>query len=501
MSFIFDALKFIGILFCVLLVFNFIILVHEWGHFLAARWRGLKIEKFQIWMGKPIWKKTWNGVQYGLGTIPLGGFVQLPQMAPMGSIEGKLESNDPLPPIKPIDKIIVALAGPLFSLLLAFLFACGVWKFGQLTPDKAIIGYTAIGQPAHKSGLLKAGDEILEVDGEPVNRFSGLTHSVMWTIVSGSEEDVVFKIKREGEPEPRTVTVHAPYKEGTAYKEWENETSWWKKLYQRPPLRKVGIAAPILNVKIKEVMPNSPASEVGILPGDIILTVNGEKCYNPFVISDLASKYPDKPIALTLQRGSETVPVTITPRFPEVDPREDKDKGALTGLEGYGTKAGAYEELDADNPAVIYPSPFTLVADCFRNTAATLQKLATPRSPIGVSQMSGPVGILNLYYNLFKNKNWWRHILFFSVVLNVGLAVFNMLPLPVLDGGHITMAIIESIRRRPPNIRVLEIVQTICVLGLFSFVIFVTMKDVGQIASGDGAEPKFKATPAPAATP
>ena len=71
------VLKFIGTLLVVLLIFNFVILVHEWGHFLAARWRGLKIEKFQIWMGKPIWKKTYNGVQYGLGSLPIGGFVAL----------------------------------------------------------------------------------------------------------------------------------------------------------------------------------------------------------------------------------------------------------------------------------------------------------------------------------------------------------------------------------------------------------------------------------------
>src|SRR5687767_12942568 len=132
MSFLLEALKFIGILFLVLMVFNFIIIVHEWGHFLAARWRGLKIEKFQIWMGKCIWKRTWNGVQYGLGTIPLGGFVQLPQMSPMEAIEGKSgEKKEVLPPIKPIDKIIVAFAGPLFSFLLAVVFAIAVSIAGK----------------------------------------------------------------------------------------------------------------------------------------------------------------------------------------------------------------------------------------------------------------------------------------------------------------------------------------------------------------------------------
>ena len=81
--------RFILILFEVILIFNLMIVVHEYGHFLAARWRGLKIEKFQIWFGKAIIKKEINGVQWGLGTIPLGGFVALPQMAPMEAIEGK----------------------------------------------------------------------------------------------------------------------------------------------------------------------------------------------------------------------------------------------------------------------------------------------------------------------------------------------------------------------------------------------------------------------------
>lgn len=84
-----EALRFIILILEVILVFNLMIVVHEWGHFLAARWRGLKIDKFYIWFGKPLWKKTINGVEYGLGSIPAGGFVALPQMAPMGGLEGE----------------------------------------------------------------------------------------------------------------------------------------------------------------------------------------------------------------------------------------------------------------------------------------------------------------------------------------------------------------------------------------------------------------------------
>jgi regulator of sigma E protease len=140
-------------------------------------------------------------------------------------------------------------------------------------------------------------------------------------------------------------------------------------------------------------------------------------------------------------------------------------------------------ELEPDHPL-----PFTLVADCFRNTAATLRALVTPSSSIGVGHMSGPVGIMNLYYNIFKNPDWWRLVLWFSVILNVGLAIFNLLPLPVLDGGHITMAVIEMVRGRTLGTRLLEYIQLVCVLFLLSFVLFVSFKDVGGIVESEENE-------------
>src|ERR1700758_4400078 len=127
-----SIVKFVFILIEVLLLFNLLIFVHELGHFLAARWRGLKIDRFAIWFGKPIWKAKINGVEYALGTIPAGGYVSLPQMATMEAIEGKGESSgQPLPPISAWDKIIVAVAGPLFSFLLAVGFAVIVWGVGK----------------------------------------------------------------------------------------------------------------------------------------------------------------------------------------------------------------------------------------------------------------------------------------------------------------------------------------------------------------------------------
>src|SRR5206468_5639366 len=125
-------LNFLLILLEVLLLFNLLIFVHELGHFLAARWRGLKIERFAVWFGKPLWQKEINGIVYCLGSIPAGGYVALPQMASMEAIEGKTENKaEQLPPVSAFDKIIVAFAGPLFSLLLALFFGTIVWVVGR----------------------------------------------------------------------------------------------------------------------------------------------------------------------------------------------------------------------------------------------------------------------------------------------------------------------------------------------------------------------------------
>src|ERR1041384_5135885 len=183
----------------VLVLFNILIFVHELGHFLAARWRGLKIERFAVWFGKPIWKTKIGDVEYCLGSIPAGGYVSLPQMAPMEVLEGKTEHKD-LPPVSALDKIIVAFAGPLFSFGLALAFAIVVMFVGKPENDldkTMVIGWVEKGGPADKAGL-KPGDLILEVDKAPVTRFSGLgSDSVHWRVVRSEGATIPVKVLRE----------------------------------------------------------------------------------------------------------------------------------------------------------------------------------------------------------------------------------------------------------------------------------------------------------------
>src|SRR5882672_7218102 len=158
-----SILHYIFIALEVVLLFNLLIGVHELGHFLAARWRGLKVERFAIWFGKPIWKKKIGGVEYALGTIPFGGYVSLPQMATMEAIEGKSDTPvEQLPNVSPLDKIIVAFAGPLFSFLLAIVFAVIVWQVGRPRSEAdqtTTIGWVDLNGPAWKARL-RQGDTI-----------------------------------------------------------------------------------------------------------------------------------------------------------------------------------------------------------------------------------------------------------------------------------------------------------------------------------------------------
>jgi regulator of sigma E protease len=475
MEVLISILRFIGVLFLVIMMFNIMIVVHEWGHFLAGRWRGLYIDRFQIWFGKPIWKKTYNGVQYGLGSIPAGGFVSLPQMAPMESIEGKVDGEAPkkqLPPITPLDKIIVAFAGPLFSFLLAVVFAVIVWAVKK--PVTESVSTTTIGliepdSPAERAGL-KPGDLITFVDGQKVERFQGMESSIMWTIISSSNQNIEVDFVRPGAGE-MSVIVERPA-EATPKKV---EGSWfrqaWNYVSARPALRTIGIY-PQISPVVGRVMDNSPAKIAGLQTGDIIKTIDGSAVNSTGDVRDFNWEV-GKTFPMTYLRKDQMLETGITPRVPEVG----------------GTKALIGVEWDMDGiRTLVRENPVTQVLNSAKSIVKTLQAVFSPKSDVKAGHLSGPVGIMGLYYDLFQHTDGWRLALWFSVLLNVNLAILNLMPFPVLDGGHIVMSTVEWVSRRPIPFKFLEIVQTAFVLMLLGFMAFVTLKDVGdRIPNGDAS--------------
>ena len=450
---ILHIVRVIVVLLEVLLLFNLLIVVHELGHFLAARWRGLYIEKFGVWFGKPLWKKTINGVQYSLGSLPFGGFVALPQLAPMDIIEGKADLDRArLPRISALDKIIVAVAGPLFSLLLALCFAVIVWAVGHPVSEAdstTVIGYVTPDSPAQKVGL-QPGDRILSIDGKPVRRFMGMNDSVSWDVVRSEGKKIAVKFQRDG----KVQTVWAePYKA---------ETRGWR----RKSVRQL-LVYPAETPIIAKVEANTPAAAAGLRSGDIVHGFNQTPIYHPIALLEYISKHPNEELVLQVERDGSRLDVrvkpTLLPTAGEMKPR--------IGIQWDSTGIVSIQ----------HPNPIEQVYNSVTSTLKTIGAVASPKSDVKLQHLSGPVGIWNIYLRLFEAEGGWKLALWFSVILNVNLAILNMLPIPVLDGGHIVLALIESVRRKPVNMRVLEVVQTSCAVVIIGYMLYITFFDVQDL--------------------
>lgn len=457
------------ILFEVIVLFNLVIIVHELGHFLAAKWRGLHVDRFGIWFGKPIWQKKINGVIYCLGCIPAGGYVSLPQMAPMEAIEGKVEGpKENLPEISPVDKIIVAFAGPLFSLLLAFAFAAIVWGIGRPVSEKettTIVGFAPKEFPAAQAGI-QAGDKILEIDGAPVDRFSGVSkHSIMWRIVSSEGETINVKVQRG---EMVTNFIVAPRLPET-------------KSYERKVLRQIGVE-PSQTPVVAGLIENGPALKAGIQINDEIVAVNGVKVYHPAGVAQQLALASNNVSIVTVKRAGAEKTLEVKPAKP-INWDEFK-----IGIEWDAT----------GKMSLIHPTPVEQVRGGIDSMVGTFSALFSPKSDIKPQHLSGPVGIMRIYYMLFESDQGWRLAIWFSVVLNINLAIMNMLPVPVLDGGHITLALINLISRREVSPKILNWVYQACAVMVIGYIMYVSFYDVQDLKPDKSAPPKeMKFAPEP----
>ncbi len=450
-------LRYIFVALEVVLLFNLLIAVHELGHFLAARWRGLKIERFAIWFGKAIWKRKINGVEYALGWIPAGGYVALPQMATMDIIEGKTESSEvPLPNVSPLDKIIVAFAGPLFSFGLAIVFAFVVWGVGKPSngsDTSTTVGWVDENGPAWKAGL-RPGDTILEVDGYPVKHFAATSQdSVTWRIITSGGTNIAIKYVRDGQ-------------EAMAYPVAYHRATKW---YERKALRQI-LVLPEMKAIVYAVATNSPAAKAGLTNGDEIIALNGQKIYSFMTIialQDSWSNSPAQPVTLTVKHGDQQFDRTLL----AVKPFQPTNSTPMLGILAWQGDVGS---------ALVHPDPVEQIRESVGQIASTIGALFSHKSEIGVQQLGGAVMIIRVYSNLFESEDGWRRVLWFSVILNVNLALINLLPLPVLDGGHITLSLIEAIRRRPVSARILNSVQTGFMILLIGFMVYIAFFDTGD---------------------
>jgi len=430
-----------------LLFFGASIFVHELGHFLAARWRGLHIERFSIGFGPAIW--SWrgkDGVEYRLSWLPLGGYVTLPQLAAMSEIEGESSVDvSKLPPVSYGSRMLVLVAGATCNVLFALALACIIWITGQPSNSMATsttIGYVApelalpdgrkVTSPAKEAGL-QAGDVILAIDGNKVGEWN----EIVQTIVTGSgrtatgEPKTVFTIERNGVVKDITV---------------------YPQLAGPDEFRTAGIDAGY-ELIVRGVTADSVADQAGFQNGDQIVSFNGQPILNITTYFEILARHKAEPVNATVRRGESEIALSI--------PARPDSKDAQIGL---ALTTGF---------SLTHPTPFQQLTDNVLMTVRTLASLINPQSDIGLSKMSGPVGIVRILHSAAQAD--LTILIMFTILINVNLAIFNLLPIPVLDGGQMLFATIAKLRGRALPTNFIMATQSTFMLLLFGMMIYVTV--------------------------
>jgi len=490
MSFFYDF----AFLLVALLALGFTIFIHELGHFLAARRRGLIVKRFSIGFGPKIFGWEKNGVEYRISIFPFGGYVALPQLADMGRLEGeneqteenkfsawddiededaddtKKKKQEPIKKISYADKMIVSVMGAVFNILLAFALSSVLWFFGYERRDGELttkIGYIAdtverwnpiiedsetVTSPAKKAGLIQ-GDEVIAVDGNPVEDFM----DVQSRIVTGKLVTT--------EQRPRRLSQLTVLRNGE-----QNEIDVFPEVFGNEEIRIIGIG-PKETFFIKELQPDMPAIKAGLEPGDQILSVDGNKIFSFAHLVDYLMKVKDEQeIALTVRKGGESgieQTYNLLPIVKEMNIGDSVSKRKLIGF------SPEFKSITT------YPNPLVLIISRVKDMYHTLTGLVSTQSDVKLRNMSGPVGIVN-NLSIFASIGF-KKLLWFVVFINVNLAILNLLPIPVLDGGHMVFATIEKLRGKPLPLPFLERSQMLFIVLLFSFMLYVTFFDFQRL--------------------
>ncbi|MEO0509603.1 MAG: RIP metalloprotease RseP [Verrucomicrobiota bacterium] len=435
---------------------GFCIFVHELGHFIAAKKRGLVADRFSVGFGPRLFGWKSNGTDFRLSLIPLGGYVSLPQLVDMGRLEGGVKDEaDALPPISYTDKMVVAVMGAVFNLIFAFLLSLILWGVGRevIKSTEVDLVYeqmvNAEGEvvpgPAKIAGILP-GDTILSVDGQRIGDWDQFTHAIL--LGTGRSEDkrpqAQIEVLRGGEVV--AIELHPILKK-----------------FGIDSMRTAGVA-PSGELVVIDVLENMPAFAGGLKANDILHSLDGQLIESSSFLQLFLSQHEGGPVQLTVVREGEFVPLSIEPRVTAESPNP------LFGFR---------YEVRGVNTVRVHYNPFEQLSRMANRMKDTLYALVHVNSDVGVKNMSGPVGIVHGLTTMARFGI--VDLIWFLALINVNLAIFNLLPIPVLDGGHMLFATISKLRGRPLPISVMEKVQGAFMVLLLGMVLYVTFFDVGRV--------------------
>lgn len=418
-----DLLNILGSIWWLIVTLGVLVTFHEFGHFWVARRCGVKVLRFSVGFGKPI--KSWygkDGTEYCVAWIPLGGYVKM-----LDAREGDVPSEDRAREFtgKPIwQRILIVLAGPGFNLIFAVAAFWAMLVIGK--PDfQPLVG--DVSHLAAQAGIQR-GDRVLSVDGQSISNWSDLglalanaaqarqpTPLQVRTPVGAVQTHVLHFDKLPPHPGDQAIVT---------------QTGMMPLQRSLPPV-------------IGKVIPDSAAHAAGLQPGDRILSIGGTPIgdWNQLTETTHKDAGPDHRLALIIERGSKRIAVNLQPRL------TTEPDGSKTWAIGVYAKivTAKYDTVMRRGPLEAVPAAFGQLWNLTATTMKMLGHMLT--GSVSLSNLSGPISIAQYAQTSAEMGPSW--FLYFLGIISLSLGIMNLLPIPILDGGHLLYYLIELVKGSP----------------------------------------------------
>jgi regulator of sigma E protease len=423
-----------------LLVLGVLVVLHEAGHFVAARLLRAPVAVFSVGFGKRLWGFERGGTDYRISLIPFGGYVRVIGLGPDESdLVGEESAGDILLPRW--QRALILFAGPITNVVAAVAFLAVAYMVGVETPvyleQKPEIGWVDPASPAAEAGI-QAGDIVLGIDGDTTTDWREVDASFL--TAGGREVEVT--IGRDGVEQSIVFTPERITRYHFGY---------------------AGIH-PRLEPEVMRLLPASPASRAGLQPGDRVVTINGEHVEQFWDMMRLISPHPDESIAIEIDRGGELLSLDLVPM-------NDGGEGKI------GVSLVFPTQIQRLGPVAAVAAG---VRDCRRMTRETfrvLGRLITRQASI--RQVSGPIDIARISGEAARSG--LHSLVWLMGLISLQLGIFNLLPIPILDGGHLTIIAFESTIRRDLSIRVKERILEVGFVLLLLLMVVVMFNDIVKV--------------------
>jgi regulator of sigma E protease len=436
-----------------------LVFIHELGHYSVARWCGVKVLRFSIGFGKPLltWRVGPDRTEWSLSPIPLGGYVKMLDEREEGQVDPQ-DAHRAFNRQSLAKRSAIVIAGPAANFLLAILLY-GVLGMAGLQEPAPVLGAPPAGTAASAAGIAD-GDRVLAIDGEPIDTFSELR----LRMIDGIVEKRPIELRVSGSSGERSVAV-----DPRSLPEGELERDF---------TRTLGMELRAGAVVVGNVVGDSAAAAAGIQANDEIVSIDGQPIRRARELIDTVRSSPEETLAFVVRRGQAEIALQVTPRA-ESEVVPGQSGSVRVGKIGAALQQRV-EMVTVDlGPvdAVVHGAQKTWDMSIF--SLRMLGKMAT--GDLSWKNLSGPVAIADFAGQSVK-IGWFAYVGFLALI-SVSLGVLNLLPVPVLDGGHLVYYALEAIKGRPLSERFMQVTQKVGLAMVAGLMIVALFNDLSRLLS------------------